>query len=161
MSGLCLVLLRLRSGQALVSWWFNVGFGGRRTGPQPGIGADVKEADRSLRLNAGTEQVAERLTDAVDALDFVFQARDDRAFVRERTADVFHVPLLRGDAVENELMGLVYISRTPNTLRNAGPTGQATVVSPRPGSGECSGEHLFRHVSGDMVRVRTGTARTA
>jgi len=66
---------------------------------------------------AGTrlgEQVAERLADAVDALDFVLKVRHNRADVGERVADVLHVPFLRRDAVENELVGLVCDQRPVN-----------------------------------------------
>jgi len=76
-------------------------------------GTKVKRA-RAGGLRLGAERVAERLADAVNALDFVLKARDDRTDVRERTADVFHVPLVRGDAVETELMGLVRDQRPVN-----------------------------------------------
>ena len=58
-------------------------------------------------LRSGAEQVAERLAEALDALDFVLQTRHDRADVRERIPNILHVLLLRRDAVEDELMGLV------------------------------------------------------
>ena len=87
--------------------------------------------ESGLRLS---KQVAERLAVAVDALDFVLKARDDRTDVRERTADVFHVPLVRGDAVETELMGLV---------RDQRPVNQAVGGSER--GEECGGIKQVAH----------------